>query len=158
MTLYSTEADIKLGSIPLPEYMDVNRQLQDAADEIDSFIGFLYETPINMQSDSPVDRPARLLLKRISIALVTGRIVLEVASSSEDARLHAYGAKMVGEAHDALELIRNGSMILAGAVRRNTETTEPTGPMIANVDSASLVEEFYDRFSYVTAPRPAWMR
>lgn len=158
--LYSTEVDIKLGDIPLPAYIDKDRLLQDAADEIDSFIGFVYDTPVNMQDDSPVIRPARLLLKRISTALVTGRLVLEIAASGEDVALHAYGVRLLNEAHVALEQIRTGTIHLDGAELLPNEdgTDNPTGPLIANVDSDSLVEAFYDRFSFVGPAGVSWLR
>lgn len=157
---YSLDTEIKLGEIPLPTYINKTLLLQDAADEIDSFIGFLYDTPVDMLETGPVARPARLLLKRISIALVTGRLVLEIAASGEDVALHAYGVRLLREAHDALEQIRTGVIRLDGAILLPNEdgVDNPTGPLIANVDSASLVETFYDRFSFVGPDRSMWLR
>lgn len=145
-TGYSGTNDIRLGDIPLPYGIDKAKLVKDAADEIDSFIGFRYQTPINMNENGPVARPARLLLKRISSALTTGRIVIEAAASAEDNQLHAYGARLLREAHEALRSISKGDLDLDGATPMTEESERVRGPLIYNEDPRSNVEAFYDFF------------
>lgn len=143
MATYSEETDLQVGPIPLPPYLDKAKVLADTADEIDSNIGFIYKTPINMTDNGPVARPARLLLKRISSHISTGRLILALASGGEDDSTHAYGRMMLKQGQDALRQIANGTIDLDGAEKVDGEAASPTGPMIANVDARSLVEGFY---------------
>lgn len=145
MPAYSAAADLLLGKIPLPSYIDPNAVVQDAADEIDSKIGHVYSTPINVSETGPLVRPARLLLKRINNHLATGRLILQVASPEENKNLHAYGWQLVKEATAAIEAIVSGDVPLEGATLIETAGSPATVPMINNLDTESNVEAFYDR-------------
>ena len=148
MTGYSATTDLLVGDIPLPTYISTAKFVTDAADEIDSHIGFVYKTPISVVDvpENPVSRPARLLLKRISTHLSSGRILMSVAAAGEDNALHAYGYNLVKEALAALAAIVKGEILLDGAEPVDgVDTGVPTGPMISNLDEVSLVEQFYDR-------------
>jgi hypothetical protein len=120
--------------------------VNDAADEIDSKIGFVYSTPVDMSDPGPTSRPARLLLKRLNVFLASGRMLLAVASPGEEDQLHQYGLYLVKEATNTLDMIANGKIILDGATTIDT-TQPPTVPLIDNLDSESQVEAFYDRIS-----------
>jgi hypothetical protein len=145
---YCTTSDLKLGEIPIPAYLDPQKEVNDAADEIDSKIGFLYQTPVNVGVGSTVVRPAVLLLKRINASLASGRLLLALASPEENRNVHAYGWSLVKEAQAALDLIASGQLPLHGAlpVEGVTEVAA-TAPLISNLDPESNVEAFYDRIA-----------
>lgn len=148
MAGYSDPTDLLLGNIPLPSYIDTSKLVQDVADEIDSRIGYTYATPLDLTDTSAIARPARLLVKRISRNLATGRLILQVASPEENARLHAYGWSLIKESLEALEYIANGDMPLEGATPApGASTPAVTAPQISNLDAESNVEAFYNRLA-----------
>lgn len=163
MVAYCTDADLLLGEIPLPRYMSAAQKVQDAADEIDSRIGHVYQTPIDVSNGSTVSRPARLLFKRINASLASGRILLAIASPEENRNLHAYAWSLVRDSLAALDQIVSGEIPIPGATPSEDAVADdsPALPLISNVDAESNVEAFYDRvgnpnFSYGSVlPRPS---
>lgn len=150
MVAYCTTEDLLNGSIPLPEYLNPQKYVSDAADEIDSKIGLRYQTPINIADveTNSVPRPVRLFLKRTNAFLATGRLLLAVASPSEQRQMHAYALGLVTEATKALDAISSGEVLLDGVPLVNDGANEPvTAPLISNLDSESSVEAFYDRIA-----------
>lgn len=148
MTAYCATADLLTGNIPTPAALSPDKYVQDAADEIDSKIGFVYETPVNIADDpaNPVVRPVRLLLKRINVMLASGRLLMAAAASGEDKTLHAYAKSLVDNAELALEAIFDGTILLEGAVELNPPTdASHRGPLIASKDTSSAVDDFYDQ-------------
>jgi hypothetical protein len=149
---YSTAADLLTGNIPIPGYLSADKFVADAADEIDSKIGFVYDTPIDVADNSGVVRPAKLLLKRINNFLATGRLLMAAASAGEDTNLHAYALKMVNDATAALEAIVSGDVLLEGATELNPSTdATPKGPRWYNPDTESAVDSFYETLVPVNA-------
>jgi hypothetical protein len=146
-SVYSATTDLLIGNIPLPATLTPQKYVDDAADEIDSIIGFKYQTPIDMSDLGAVAKPARLLMKRLSNWLATGRIILAVDAAGEDNNLHAYGLKLVSDASAVLQAIADGSVVLEGATTLSDPDDASAGlrraPAIANVDSESIVEAFY---------------
>jgi phage gp36-like protein len=146
-SVYSQVTDLLIGNIPLPQALTPQKYVDDAADEIDSVIGFRYQTPIDMSDLGNVVKPARLLLKRVSNWLATGRIILAVDAAGEDVQLHAYGLKLVSDANDVLRAIADGVVFLDGAVTMTDPDEASMGlrraPQIANLDEESIVEAFY---------------
>ena len=148
MAGYCATTDLLVGDIPLPTYIDPQKKVDDASDEIDSYLGYLYETPIDVSTTGPLARPARLLLKRINASLASGRIILAVASPEENRNLHAYGWSLVTEALTALTALAKGEPVLEGAIPAPNAAAEAvTVPLINNLDSESNVEAFYNRIS-----------
>lgn len=149
--VYCALTDLLKGDLDLPRYMgDGSQFVNMAAEDIDSHLGHIYLTPIEVE-DIPKNRPTTLMLKRINRLLASGRMVLDLAAAGEDSDLHAYGRSLVKEAMDLLEKIASGEIVLAGAERID-DVVDPTGehftgPKIINQDSYSLVEAFYDRFN-----------
>ncbi len=141
---YSLTSDLLVGNVPLPSYVDKQKFVDDAANEIDSKIGYIYTTPVDVSDSGPVSRPARILIKRISNYLASGRLLMTVDVTEEKNSVHAYAARLIREATDALTLIARDSITLDGAPRVNT-SVRPTVPLIANLDSESNVEAFYNR-------------
>lgn len=148
------------GNIPAVGTMP-QKYVNDATDEIDSVLGVLYKTPINMAptpEDTPpgvgtVTRPSRLLIKRVSNFLASGRFMLATSAGGEDDQLHSYALYLVTSALATLEKIASGEIKLDGAELSGDPDEEGRyGPLISNVDSESNVEAFYDRI-YMA---PAW--
>jgi hypothetical protein len=146
---YSQVSDLLTGGIPLPSTLSAQKYVDDAADEIDSQIGHVFVTPIDATDapGNPVVRPVRLLLKRISNYLATGRLIMAVSSNDEDDRLHAYGLSLVQEATGSLMAIASGQIPLDGVEFVNPDTARVTAPMIYNEDPESSVEAFYNRIA-----------
>lgn len=142
---YCTVADLLIGDIPTGGALDPAKYVNDAADEIDSNIGFRYNTPV-----ISILRPVVLLLKRINAHLASGRMILAATISAEGEQLNAYGQSLVADAMLAIEAIASGEMALPGATI-NTDTVVPVDPLeplaapilINNLDPASHVESFY---------------
>lgn len=159
---YSQVTDLLTGNIPVSTVLG-QKYVNDAADEIDSIIGHIYVTPVDMrptpEEDPPgvgtVKRPSRLLLKRIANFLASGRLMLATSAGGEDDQLHAYAKYLVDTALATLQQIASGSISLDGAVTDSDPDTEGRyGPLIANVDPESNVEAFYDRI--YMAPRDSF--
>ena len=146
---YSEVTDLLTGNVPTPGYLSPQKYVDDAADEIDSKIGFIYETPIDVtdSSSNPVSRPVRLLLKRINNFLATGRLLLAVDAGAETDRVHAYGLYLLKEACESLELISAGKIELDGVTVVPVGESSVTAPLIYNKDPESNVEAFYDRIA-----------
>lgn len=144
---YAGTVDLLVGDIPLGGALDPVKYVNDAADEIDSKIGFRYTTPVNSTL-----RPVTLLLKRLNAHLATGRLVLAATISAEDERLNAYGQSLVDEVMLTLEAIASGELPLPGATinpdvpTQESTSTEPI--LMGQKDPESQVEAFYDRIAF----------
>lgn len=144
MAAYCVDTDLLLGAIPTPAGVSKTQFVQDAADEIDSYIGQLYLTPVNLE-DPELSRPVKLLLKRLNVHLATGRLILAVTSNDEDDRLHAYGRNLIREALELLKAIAAGTFLLEGVPAAEHLTPKATTVLIHNEDAESSVEAFYNR-------------
>jgi hypothetical protein len=128
--------------------MSKEQYVNDAADEIDSKIGFVYETRVDTSDTSTVVKPVRLLLKRLNVFLASGRLLMAAAAAKEETQVHAYALSLVREAEATLEMIAKGQLPLDGALKVDAGTTENlTGPMQYNKDTESNVDAFYDRIA-----------
>lgn len=156
---YCDVADLLTGNIPTPASLSPDKFVADAADEIDSQIGFIYHTPVDITDTALTSRPARLLLKRLNVFLATGRLLLAADAGGEDNQLHAYGLKLVNDATSALEMIAQGRIVLEGAARISNNDDKPLGPLVSNADPESYVEAFYNRvINPNVLPLPAGLR
>lgn len=147
---YCETTDLLVGDMPLPRGLRPQQYVDSASNEIDMHIGFVYTTPVNVADDSPVIRPARLILKETAIKLSSGRLILAMSTSAQRTELHAYGKRLVDEALAIINQIASGEIVLHGADRLDVgdgSETNFTGPQIHNVDAESNVEAFYDRIS-----------
>jgi hypothetical protein len=140
---YCEESDLLIGDIPVPTYLKKDDYIQAAADEIDSHLGFIYKTPINVSEDGPLVRPARLLLKRIAAHLASGRLIMAQDSSGQNEELHQYGLYLVNQAMEAIQAIKSGQVKLEGALPAEGEKQSASVPLISNLDPVSNVEAFY---------------
>lgn len=159
MVAYAEADTLLLGGIPAHDDTELQKFVDDAADEIDSILGVIFETPISKRPDGlPLDRPASLTLVRINRYLASGRYILARAASGEEDGLHTYGSRLVREALDALRDIASGKVnFLARKLPDLTAVNK--GPRIANTEERSNVDAFYeaqtgsDRMMYGT-PSP----
>lgn len=146
---YSATTDLLTGDIPLPAYLSAQKFVDDASDEIDSRLGFIYQTPIDVDAPTTVTRPVILLLKRINNWLASGRLLLAAAASQEDSQLHAYAYSLVKDAQAGLDAIVSGEIILEGAASAVGDgvATIVNAPLISNGDAESMVDAFYQRLT-----------
>jgi len=144
---YSEVPDLMLGDIRLPtRFGDGSSWIANAADEIDAQIGHIYVTPIVL-ADTPENRPALLLLKKINNFLASGRIIIDMAAAGEDRELHAYGWSLVTEATRLLTQLSTGQITIPGAIPLPGTEGAVGGPQIFNEDEVSLVEDFYQKYT-----------
>lgn len=149
---YCQVSDLLVGNLPTSS---LNPQLYvtQAAEEIDTRLGFKYQTPFDISQSSALVRPAVLLLKKINVHLATGRLILGAYNAIEDVQLNSYGKSLVDDAEAALDMIYNGIIVLTGATDINGNTVgpggitnEPSAPLIADVDlSDSGFGAFYGK-------------
>lgn len=146
---YSSPSDLLTGDLKLPDYLSAQKFVDDAADEIDSRIGFLYATPVNVAAlkADPKLRPIALLLKRINTFIASGRLIMATDVSGEAGRVHNYGLTLVRDANLALDSIVSGKTVL------NIPPADPesdpllSSPAQYNKDPESNVDAFYDRLA-----------
>lgn len=143
---YCETTDLLVGDTRLPTGLSASAFVNNAADEIDAALGFLYETPIAVDSNA-VNRPTLLLLKSINMWLATGRIILTISRTGEDNTLDALGRYYVNLAMQRLGDIVNGKIDLLGAIRTTTELDSFVGPTIINAEEKSLVDAFYQEYN-----------
>lgn len=141
---YCEVTDLLIGDTRLPSGLIPQSYVNQAADEIDSAIGFRYETPVTVTDDA-VNRPTRLLLKTINSWLATGRIILTISRNGEDNTLDALGKYYVNSALQRINQIADGEIILTGATEIATGANVASfkGPTIVNAEPVSLVDRFY---------------
>lgn len=145
MTSYSSIDDLLTGEVPLPTYLNAQKIVDDATDEVDSYLGHLYVTPLDLSDTSLIERHSRLLIKRVANFLASGRLLMSVAAPAEDNAVHAYGYSLVKQACDALQSISDGMVHLEGAIKKEVFATSHGGPLVGQEDAESSVAAFYSR-------------
>lgn len=142
--LYSEEGDLLIGDLPLGSAYPPAKFIESASDEIDSYLGRMFEVPIDVTGNEVV----RLTLKRINNWLASGRLIMSVATAGQDNELHAYGWSLVKQAMDEINLIMSEDLTLPGLqIIETASIEEGSGPMISNKDDVSRVDEFYGDFT-----------
>ena len=150
---YCQITDLLLGDMPVGT---TNKQtfVDSAADEIDSVIGYRYQTPVDVTGGSPVSRPSKLCLKNINVWLATGRLVIAQAVGGEDNKLQEYGAYYLRTAMEWLQKIVDGSILIQGAPLAPGAADFSDGPVISNEDSVAMVGAFYNFAQPITGIYP----
>ena len=144
---YATSDSALLGGIPATDPDTLSKYFDDAADEIDATLGFVYETPITNSADGgSLPRPVQLILARINRFLASGRYIMAVAAGGEDNTVNAYGWSLIKEAQAALASLASGATEL-DAVRLPNPGDQRKNPAIANAEDGSNVDAFYDSFT-----------
>lgn len=137
MATYSEVVDLLLGDLTVSASIDRSRVVQDATDEIDACIGFIYELPLSPTPSGHI----KLTLKRCANLIASGRLVMAVAAGGEDTSLHAYGESLLREGRMLLESIESGQIDLG--CTKKLVYSEGNAPSITNADSTSAVDAFY---------------
>jgi hypothetical protein len=149
----------EMGDNPVSPLLQPSKFIDDAADEMDSQIGFRYQTPINVEdSVLGVPRPVRLLLKRINSHLASGRFIMAAVSAAQDNEVHSYGIYLVTESLAAIAAIAAGDTPLPGALAAELPPDE--APNLVEQrhvlqyvhDATSGVDHFYDQASRPLGP------
>jgi len=144
---YATSDSALLGGVPVVDPTDLDKYFEDAADEIDATLGFVYETPITKSAaGGALPRPVELILARINRFLASGRYIMAVASAGEQGTVHAYGWSLIKEAQGALAALAAGANEL-DAVRLPNPGAQRKNPAINNAEEQSNVDAFYDAFT-----------
>lgn len=137
---YSAVDDLLIGDLRTGSVVSKAGFVQDASDEIDSYIGQRYVTPIVMSS---LADHSQKFLKKIANHLATGRLIMALSVGSEDLSTQAYGQSLVNGAMQDILAIVNGSIELVGATGQPAFADSGNSPMITNEDTDSGVETFY---------------
>lgn len=145
MSTYSAVTDLLVGDLTIGNSVDKDRYVQDATDEIDSRIGFMYVLPIAGAASHIV-----LMLKRCANLIGTGRLVLALGAAGEDSSVHAYGESLLREGQMLLSSIECGQLALG--TPKVTVQSEGNAPSTTNYDSSSAVDAFYTFVSPGTYP------
>ncbi|MGE0342558.1 MAG: hypothetical protein AB7O86_05780 [Porticoccaceae bacterium] len=145
---YSEEGDLLIGDLIVVGDIKL-RMIQAAADDIDSELGGLYETPITSTL-----RHETLLLKRISNLIASGRLIMALATKETSER-HSYGAGLLKEGKGLLCQLADLSVTLFGAteVARVTRTNAPN---VSGQDETSAVDFFYGVVSGTDTDYSPW--
>jgi hypothetical protein len=160
---YCTVDDLLLDpQFGLPMGLSKEKYVQYGAEKIDARLGRLYETPL-MKDWTAVDReehaPTVMLLKMMNQYLASGMIILAISMASEDSGLNAYGASLVAEADNVINLILENEVYLEGAKAnpnlKKVDEYVGTRPASFSQDSGSATEAFYEMVNSPTVlPRP----
>lgn len=141
---YAEPDSALLGGIPVHNPDVLNSFFVDAAEEIDSSIGTVYEIPVTKAADGSALSPVTtLILKRINRYLASGRYILSVASAGEDDGLHAYGLSLVREAQASIAAIATGTLDFDAKRVATTTSDNRKTPAILNAEARSNVDAFY---------------
>ena len=147
---YAEVDDLMLGDMALGPAVSPEKYIQEAQEDVNISLGQVYEMPVSMGQDTP-DR-TKILLRRITARLASGRLILAQAIGGEDSQLQAYGRHLVDEAEAVLSAILDGRIDLEGP-NRVEGAAETTGPTIDNYDKTSGVDAFYEHFMGTS---PVW--
>jgi hypothetical protein len=123
--------------------------ITQACEEIDSKLGMIYETPIDISDQSTVDRSAKLLIKQIAIHLASGRMMMRIAATRESDTPNAYGVYLIREATQALDAIVSGDVVLPGVPGVEGDPSTPAAisapPIfVGNADAPISLDMFED--------------
>lgn len=151
MVAYCKPTDLLIGDVTLSGAMSRESFVNDAADEMDARIGFVYVLPLAGLAPHAV-----VLLKMINARLASGRLLMSMSSVSENHDVHRYGEWLIKEAYADLTNICNQTINLVGAVLIADPT--PNVATIYNRDEESAVEVFEDAFMRPTnlTGMPVW--
>lgn len=144
---YSKEEDLLLGDMVINPSLDRQKFIDDAADEIDAKLGWLYVLPLTPIAPA-VSLPGYqlLTLKGINNKLASGRLILTLDIAAEGSQLHAYGWQLVREAREELMILANGEAPLAATRIPPDPSTGITGadkiPSVKNYDEESLLTAY----------------
>ena len=138
---------VQLGDMSIASSISLDAIAKDAAGEMNVRLGERYITPLDLDAVALLPHHRRMV-ELINARLAAGRLIMSIASPSEDRDLHRYGQYLVDLAMADLDLIVSGRVILGGQTDATVtiDQDEHRGPSIANVDEESGVEAFNQAF------------
>lgn len=149
---YSAVGDLLLDGVLLATGFNKQKFVDDAAEEMDSKLGWLYALPIHPEGMDPgevgptswQDLPTHqvILLKQINNRLASGRLILAIATPGEQTTLHAYGYHLVQQALADLMFLANGDLDMDAEKATPSSAFESKAPAWQNPDSESLLLGF----------------
>jgi hypothetical protein len=142
---YCEKSDLKYGQLPIAQVVDVNKYINDAADEIDIALGTRFITPVELDTDAHNEqRTLELILKKINSDIASGRVILAVTISNEDLQTNAYGMALLKAGCATLDALASGAYNYPGLVPLPGSPEERSNTIVVrNQDSQSGVDAFY---------------
>lgn len=138
---YGLITDMLIGDVTVDDSVK-QRHVDQAADEVDSKLGFLYPTPF---TEVALSRPGWLLIRRLANFIASGRLIMEIDQGGEENIVHKYGMSLLQQAEDAMCIILDGSVnLLPGDDGSGAGDAPVNGMLIGNVDKFATVDAFYD--------------
>lgn len=156
--MYSDPDDMLVGTdFALPADDTLERFVRDAAQEIDSRLGFKYVIPLKFTrivggsvsyvdpEDSSTYTPSYLLVRRLSNFIASGRYLLAATSPEEQNSLHQYANKLLRDAEAILSQITSNRADLEIEELPSDDMDTPYGLLVKNRDKRSMVQEFEEQ-------------
>jgi hypothetical protein len=150
--LYSAKEDLLVGTDI--NWNDADKQvfLVDAANEIDSRLGFMYGTPLRFTKldESGVTvplpdnetSPSKLLIQQVSNRLASGHLLMARAAASEDVVLNSYAVRLLRDAEMSICQILAGKPPLDADISDPDDGSNGRVPIVTNADSESYVSAY----------------
>lgn len=137
----------QLGDMAISTNISLDAVAEDAAGEMNVRLGERYVTPLNLSAAALLPHHKRMI-ELINARLAAGRLIMSIASPTEDRDLHRYGEYLIGLAMGDLELVTSGRVLLGGQTDAVTviDQDKYAGPSIFNQDGESGVEMYVDAF------------
>lgn len=145
---YCSPSDLLIAGTRLPSPLTVEGAIASASDQMDSYIGARYVTPVLVDLLDPTKRQDSLVLQQICSNLTSGQIITSMAAGGSQNTTHAYGMYLLRFAFAQLANIQNGRTKLTTAELLPVEPEDLTvrGPRIIQGTRVSLMDAFYESF------------
>lgn len=144
---YATTADIDLGAlgtgIELPRGINVQNEIDNAADDMNAVVGRFYQLPLNLSKTDPALAPYELMMRKTNAYLAQGNIIEKSAAGSEDSSIHARAKMFWNKAYKILDAIEKGRLQIPHQQYVQADIETFRGPFTFGPDGASRVEPFY---------------
>ena len=140
-SVYGDITDLDVGDISVLDDTKT-RHVNNAADEIDSRLGFMYQTPFTVSNTSDAGWK---LIQRLARFVASGRLLMEIAQASENQMVQAYAKRLLDDAEAAFALILEGKVNLSPATPSDpgSSVDNQNAVTVTNLDPYSQVEAFY---------------
>lgn len=140
---WAAEDDMLVGDVVTPSGTR-DKFLDDAENEMLVHLTQYYATPLPDNASLP--EHILRLLKQTHARLASGRMLLALATSSEDESLHAYGLSLLTDARSDLMRLGTQTPIPGASAADNNggEVDNDRTPLVLNADTASPFAAFAD--------------
>lgn len=151
----TTDMDQILGELPVSSGMDKQVFLDIAAAEMHTYMIGFYEVPVNIPSSvaTATSGVSSNILKSINQDLASGRLILALDTTGENATLHSYGEWLVTSSIKKLEDIKTQVLFLPGAPLDSDRSDDKA--RVSRVQVSSPDDSSYFNRSYNEIANPA---